>query len=642
MADIFGIGVSALNSLQRAITTTGHNIANVNTEGYSRQEVTFGARPPQREGASFIGSGTSLQSVRRAYDQFLGGELLSRQSSFSSLNAYHELATRLDNLVADQDSGLNVSIQQFFQALQDVSNDPTSIPAREVLLSRAQTLEDRVGYLNQSLDSLENNSNERLRSAVGEINGLAGSIASTNLEITRALISSPDNPPNDLLDERDQLLSQLSEQIGITTIEQADGAINILVGSGQPLVVGASVQPLETQFDPLNPNRLDVTFAGLTTTRDVISGQIRGGEVQGILDFRRQVLDPVRGEVGLLVQGLTELVNEQHSSGLDLNGQAGSNFFTPIDPQAVASGNNAGSATVSISIDNISELLPTDYRLDFDGGQWQLRNLANNSVQNFASLPQTVGGITISSTGAPSAGDAFLLRPVGSSSGRFSVQISRPEQIAAAGLIRGQANISNGGDANLTGLTVSDAGSLPLAGPIDLTFDPNALGAGVPGFVVTGGPGGTLAYDPATESSGKSFTLAGFGDASFTVSGIPVAGDALTIQNNTGAVGDNSNALAIANLQNARLLNGNNSSFSDLYGRTVAKVGLSTSQAQSSLGTERALLNNTVQEVQGVSGVNLDEEAANLLRYQQAYQAAAQIISAASQLFDTLLSATRR
>ncbi|UTW46385.1 flagellar hook-associated protein FlgK [bacterium SCSIO 12696] len=642
MPDVFGIGVSALNSLQRAITTTGHNIANANTEGYSRQQVTFGTLPPQQEGNSFIGSGTSVQSIRRAYDEFLGGELLSRQSSFNSLRAYHDLATRLDNLVADQDSGLNVSIQAFFQSLQDVANDPTSLPAREVLLGRAQALENRVGYLNQSLDSLENASNQQLRSTVAEINALASSLASVNQDVSAALVSNPNNPPNDLLDERDRLLSQLSEKVGITSIQQGDGSLNVLIGSGQPLVVGGRVQRLDVAFDPLNPNRLDITFEGLVGNSDVVSSQIRGGEIQGILDFRRQVLDPVRGEVGLLVQGLTDLVNQQHRSGLDLNGLAGGDFFAPIAPQTVASSNNLGSAAVTVAIDDVGALLPTDYNLSFDGAQWQLRNLADNSVQSFASLPQTVAGLTIANTGTPTAGDEFLLRPVGASASRFSVQIERPEQFAAAGLIRAQATVSNGGDASISRLTVGDVSSLPLAAPITLTFDPNALGAGVPGFTVTGGPGGTLAYDPTTESAGKTFTLTGFGNASFDVSGIPQNGDTLTIQNNTGAVGDNSNALSIAGLQESRLLNGGTNSFSELYGRTVATVGVRTSQAQSSLATEQALLNNAEAEVQGVSGVNLDEEAANLLRYQQAYQAAAQIISAASQLFDTLLSATRR
>ncbi|MGS2724140.1 flagellar hook-associated protein FlgK [Porticoccus sp. GXU_MW_L64] len=642
MADAFGIGVSALNSLQRAITTTGHNIANANTEGYSRQQVSFATRPPQRDGNNFIGAGVEVQTIRRAYDEFLGNELLSRQSSFSAVNAYHDLAARLDSLVADQDSGLNVSVQAFFQSIQDVANDPTSLPAREVLLGRAQALENRVSFFNQSLDSLENASNQQLRSAVAEINSLADSIASVSQDVAEALVSNPNSPPNDLLDERDRLLSRLSEIVGITPVQQGDGSLNVLIGNGQPLIVGGQVQRLDVQFDPLNPNRLDVAFTGLTGNGDVITNQIRGGELQGILDFRGQVLDPVRAEVGLLVQGITDLVNEQHRSGLDLNGQVGGDFFTPIAPQSIASGNNLGSAAVSVAIDDVGALLPTDYRLSFDGAQFQLRNLADNSVQTFATLPQAVNGITISSTGTPSAGDEFLLRPVGGAAARFSVDIERPEQFAAAGLVRGQATIGNGGDATLTRLSVGDASGLPLAGPITLTFNPDALGAGVPGFDVTGGPGGTLAYDPATDSGGATLTLAGFGNISFSVSGIPQAGDTLTIQNNTGAVGDNSNALSIAGFQNSRLLNGGTSSFSELYGRTVATVGIRTSQAQASLATEQLLLTNVESEVQGVSGVNLDEEAANLLRFQQAYQAAAQIISAASELFDTLLAATRR
>ena len=641
MADIFGIGVSALQSLQQAITTTGHNIANVNTEGYSRQEVTFGARPPQQDGANFIGSGTTVLGVRRAYDQFLGGELLTRTSAFNSLEAYHNLASQLDNLVADQDSGLNVSVQSFFQALQDVSNDPASLPAREVLLGRAQSLADRVSYFNQSLEATKSSVNNKLESAIGEINGLASSIATINQEVTAALVSNPNSPPNDLLDKRDQLIRELSEKVGVTTVTQNNGAVNVLVGSGQPLVIGSLVQRLETVASTLDPSRQEVAFVTPAGGSDVISDQIRGGELQGILDFRRQVLDVTDGEVGLLVQGITQLVNQQHRLGTDLNGQPGGDFFTPLGARVVAPSSNTGTAAVTATIDDVTALESTDYRLSYDGAQWQLRGLTDNSVQTFASLPATVAGITISNTGTPAAGDTFLLSPVGGAAARFGVELLRAEQFAAAGPLRAQAPISNSGNASLTNLQVADASGLPLAGPITLTFDPDALGPGVPGFTIAGGPGGTLAYDPATESGGKNFSLAGFGDASFTVSGIPGAGDTLSLENNSGGVGDNSNALALAGLQTARLLNGGTNTFSELYGRTVANVGIRTSQARANLGTEQALLNSAETAVQSVSGVNLNEEAANLLRYQQAYQAAAQMIAAANEVFDSLLLATR-
>ncbi|WIO73456.1 flagellar hook-associated protein FlgK [Porticoccaceae bacterium LTM1] len=642
MADIFGIGTSALLSLQQAISTTGHNISNVNTEGYSRQSVTFATRNAQDLGSGYLGSGMEVQSIRRSYDGFLAEQVLNRNSSYNSLESYHNLAAQLDGLLGNNTSGLSSSMQNFFDALQGVANDPTSLPARQVLLGESQTMVDRVHYLDQNLQALESSASTSIQAAVQEINGITQGIADLNAEIAVATLSNPGNPPNDLLDQRDVLVNHLSEKIGVKTITQEDGSINVLVGNGQPLVVGNQVQMLQAVPNSFIPARMEIAFAGLTDNAILITDQVRGGELEGLINFRTEILDQTRNELGRLVYGLTEVVNNQHQLGIDLNGQVGGEFFAPLSPQVLDGVNNSGTANVSITIDDASSLDAADYTLNYDGSQWVLRNHSDKSVQTFATLPQSLGGITISSTGIPATGDRFYLQPLSTAISDFDLVVNDVKQIAAAGPLRGSSDLSNTGNAQITDLSVGSSTGMPLAGDITLTFNPNAFGAGVPGWDVSGGPAGPLAYDPTSESGGKSFTLSGYGDATFSVSGVPAAGDRIVISNNNGGIGDNSNALKLAGLQTTKFMDGGSASVGDMYGRTVAKVGVRTNQAKVNLTTEEGLLNNAVEAQRGISGVNLDEEAANLMRYQQAYQAVAQIISAADNIFQSLLQATRR
>lgn len=642
MADIFGIGTSALLSLQQAISTTGHNISNVNTEGYSRQSVTFATRNAQDLGSGYLGSGMEVQSIRRSYDGFLAEQVLNRNSSYNALESYHNLAAQLDGLLGNNTSGLSASMQSFFDALQGVANDPTSLPARQVLLGESQTLVDRVHYLDQNLQALESSASTSIQAAVQEINGITQGIADLNAEIAVATLSNPGNPPNDLLDQRDVLVNHLSEKIGVKTITQEDGSINVLVGNGQPLVVGNQVQLLQAVPNSFIPARMEIAFAGLTDNAILITDQVRGGELEGLINFRTQILDQTRNELGRLVYGLTEAVNSQHQLGIDLNGQVGGEFFAPLSPQVLDGVNNTGTASVSITIDDVGALDAADYTLNYDGSQWVLRNHSDKSVQTFATLPQTLGGITINSTGTPATGDRFYLQPMSTAISDFDLVVKDVKQVAAAGPLRGSSELANTGNAQLSDLSVNSATGLPLAGDITLTYNPNAFGAGVPGWDVSGGPAGPLAYNPTTESGGKSFTLSGYGDATFNVSGVPAAGDRIVISNNSGGIGDNSNALKLAGLQTTKFMDGGSASVGDMYGRTVAKVGVRTNQAKVNLTTEEGLLNNAVEAQRGISGVNLDEEAANLMRYQQAYQAVAQIISAADNIFQSLLQATRR
>jgi len=638
VADLLNIGTSALLSLQRALSTTGQNIANVNTAGYSRQRVNFATLPPEATGAGFLGTGVKVDSITRSYDQFLAQDVRSRSSSSAGFSTLSSLTSRIDSLLADPSVGIAPGIERFFGALQDVANNPGSIPERKVLLGEANELAGRFQTLDAQLRSLNSEVSQRITTTVSDINALASNIASLNEQVVRATTQSGGQPPNDLLDARDQAINRLAEKVGVTTVTQDDGAVNVLVGNGQALVVGFTASQLQTFRDPFDATRVNVGIAGLASSTD-IGRFLSGGELGAALSFRGGVLDSTRNELGLLAAGIAATFNAQHSEGMDLNGQLGGNFFRPLQPAVSGSSGNTGSATVTAALADVGQLTGADYRLSFDGSQWTLRNQQTGATQTGAGPAFSIDGVDITISGTPAAGDSFLVQPVAQGANLFAVELTDAAAFAAASPVRSSTGSANLGDARLSSLAVDSVAGLPLAGAITLTFNPDALGAGVPGYDVAGSAGGPIAYDPATDSGGIAVTLGGL---SFELAGTPAAGDTLSIANNTDGSGDNRNALALGALQTASILDGGTASYQDSYAGLVADVAVRSRQASAAADAEGTLLQQAISARDSVQGVNLDEEAADLLRFQQAYQAAAQVISVADTVFQTLLDATRR
>ncbi|MCL4104523.1 UNVERIFIED_CONTAM: hypothetical protein GTU68_047485, partial [Idotea baltica] len=550
VADLLNVGTSALLSLQRAISTAGHNIANVNTEGYSRQRVNFDTNPAQFNGGNYIGTGVNTVSVERSYDQFLTTEVRSRTASQSGFQAFYELSSRLDGLMADPAAGLGPALDSFFGAVQDVANSPSSMPERQVLLGEAQVLADRFHYLDDNFRNMNEELNFRIEAAVDEINALATSIADINEQVVSATARSGGQSPNDLLDTRDQLINELSEKIGVTTVAQSDGSVNVVIGKGQSLVVGFTAEQLETAANPLDGTQTYVGTANPAGEISNLSKFLSGGELGAALDFRERVLDPAVNQLGLVAVGVASTVNDQHALGLDLNNQPGGEFFSPLNATFATHPSNTGTATPTIDIADVTELTGDDYSLRFASGQWTLTNLTTSVSQSSAGT-FAIDGLDINISGTAAEGDFFLVQPTRQGASQFEFALNNAEDFAAAAPLRSSAALANGG-------------------------------------------------------------------------------------------GDNRNALALADLQIAEQLAGGTASYQETYGRLVADIAVQTRQAETGAATESVLLEQAVGARESVSGVNLDEEAADLIRFQQAYQAAAQMISVADQLFQTLLSATRR
>ena len=555
---LLGIATSGLMAFQRDLATTGHNIANVDTPGYSRQTVELTEQTPQFTGAGFVGNGVDVATVTRSYDDFLNSQVRTSTSAYSQLDAYNSMATQVDSLLGDQATSLSPSLQAFFNAVQDVANDPTSTAARQVMLTQGQTLTQTFNTLNGQLNDLRNQTNQGLASSVDTVNTLATGIASLNQQIVSALgQSGGTQPPNDLLDQRNQLVEQLSSQVDTNVVTQNDGSLSVYIGSGQALVMGASASQLKVQDSVYDPNQKDIALAAGGSASVVVTNSLGGGKIGGLLDFTNRVLDPAQNALGRIAVGLSLQFNAQHKLGTDLNGQPGVNFFAEpsVNAQGEVFPRSGSTGTVTVNYSDADLLQASDYQLTYDGSNppganaYTLTRLsdqkvvASNATGDFTGAG-SVDGLAIKLSGATSAG-SFLIRPTQQAAGGIGMNLTDPSQIAAS------------------------------ASP-------------------------------------------------------------------TGAPGDNRNALALAGLQTRQQLLGGKASYQDAYNTIVGDVGTLTQAAGVNSTAQKNLLDQVTQQRDSVSGVNLDEEAANLVKFQQSYQAVAQLVTVVNSTFDTLLSAVEK
>ena len=622
MADPLSIGSSALQSLQKAINITGYNIANVNTEGYSKQVVNF----------SSTSGGVEITSIERNYNFYLSREVQDRTAGKSAADASSNLASRLSALLTDPATSASGVLDNFFSAVQDVANNPSTTPERQVLLGEAQSLTDRFRFIDGRIEELGNEINLRTQTIVSDINGLTANIANLNLQISEETNRTGTAPP-DLFDARDRALSDLAELVGYNILENEDGSFNVTMGGGQPLVSEFNSYNLSVFTSTTNPKALAI--AGKTANSD-ISTRISGGELGGLIDFRTNSLEPAQAQLGLIATTLSASFNAQQALGLDLNGNAGTALFSSTSPTVVSSSSNSGSAVITATIADASALTGDRYQLSYDGANWSLKNIATGATQAVAP-PATVDGFTMTVTsGAAAAGDSFLIDIVGTAAADFRVTLSDPEGVAAALPVRANEALANKGNGELSDLTVTAtnvAPTLPLASALTLTFD-----SGNNRYNVTGGATPTLAYTPASDAAGVSRTIGGI---TFTLSGTPSNGDVITIENNTSGSGDNRNMLAMVGLEASNKVEGSRT-FTDEYNSLVTNVAVNARKADSASAAEDVLLQQATISRDNSQAVNLEEEAIQLMRYQQSLQAAVQLVSVADTVFQALLSATQR
>lgn len=643
---LFGSALSGMSAAQLGLSTTEHNIANAGTPGFSRQVVEVTSQNPQSSGAGFIGQGVNVAGVKRIYDQFISTQLLQEQSQASYLTTYHTALRQIDNLIADPAAGASPAMQQLFDAMNVVASNPESIPSRQAFLSSAQYAVNRFQAIDQRLTEIADGINGQITSTVSAINSYAQQIGVLNGNIKRATGSSSQGSlPNDLIDQRDQLVSLLNKEIRATVLRQPDGTTNVFIGSGQALVVDENVYGLQTVPSASDASKLDIVYNINGQLAPIQQSNLQGGTLGAYLTFRDESLEPARNALGRVALGLADRMNQQNQMGVDLGGVAGGKMFTMGTPRVNPSAINTGGATMTAAIVDVNALTTSDYQLRFDGTDYSMLRLSDNVLTNLGpALPVTFEGFTVdlspTSLGTPAAGDTFVIRPTADGASAIRLAIGDPAKVAAAAPIRGNAALANMGTGRITSGTVNPPLPLNLAlqTPVRFTFsDPQVVPQTYTVEDVTD-PFNPVVMDMQNYVVGQNITYNGW---TVNISGTPASGDVFTVSPNTNATGDNRNALLMSTLQNQNSLSNGTATFQAAYGQLVGLIGTRThemavtSQAQANMVTE------TLKQRESISGVNLDEEAANLMRYQKAYQAAAKAVQIASTLFDELLSLGR-
>lgn len=625
MSNILNVGVRALQANQAALSTTGHNIANSSTVGYSRQVVKLATVEGQYTGGGYIGKGVEVAAIERVVDAYLTRQAALSKSVSTQDVARAEKLLQLEQLFTTGTTGLGASVNEMLNAFSDVASAPTDLTARTVVLTRASETAARFNDAATQLANLQRGLTEELQNSVSTVNTLVASIAEVNRQIQA--VSGLNQSPNDLLDRRDQLISEMNKYVQTTTLENNDGTINVFVGQSQPVVLGTRALELKVASDPLDPTRSELRLVNGSTEVKLQDTMLGGGSLSGLMRFQNEDLAEAQNMLGRMAVSITTVVNAQHRLGLDLDGEPGGDLFTPI---TMANGapfvNNAGSAQVGVSVADPSLLRASDYRVTFTTPtDFTVTRLSDNTVVTVdPGPPPTADGLALDITGAAATGDSFLLRPYTQAAGNMHTLFASPRDLAVASPV--QANM---GTTNTGGLAVGKlvAGSVPIPAGVTITFTSGTqyTRSDIPG-TFTYSPGTPITYDGAQPTA---WTL--------TLTGAPQPGDTLTVGPIDPAFAplDSGNAKALMDLRDMKLFDG--APLTDGYASLIANVGVRAQSAQYAADVSKSIADDLEAQRTGVSGVNLDEEAAKLIQYQQAYQASAKMLQVAQTIFDSLI-----
>jgi len=676
MAGLIGIGLTGILSHQAALNTTGNNITNANTPGYSRQEVLFETQEGQRTGAGTIGSGVNVADIRRLANEYLVQQVREDSTLYGEQQALNSELSRLDNLLGGENTGLSNALNNFFASLQNAAEDPTSLPQRQLVLSEAQQVVNRFQALNQEFIQQRESIKTQMQQGVKDANTLLKSIAELNLAISESPGIAQGQMPNELLDKRDEKLRQLSELVSIKVTPTDGSQVNVSLSNGLSLVVGSNASTLGTRENAEDPTRLEFTLNNGGRTLN-IDEQITGGKLGGLLRFDTEGLKPAFDELGRIAIAISDTMNHQHEIGMDLEGELGGLFFTDINSleaqrsRVVPNGNNAPSTTgqLAVEITDSSALPAGRWTLQFsgDGRSYELIDQATGKTVNQGRLPDpaqseiSMPGFNIRVEGGTfNAGDKYLIQPSRNAAESIGLVVNREEDLAFASPVRattGDDNIGTGKIDQGTMLNVRNPFTNSLLpafqssgqlanGPITVEFDDPGTGLV---FTVTDGSGNPIGpanrpYTPGVANelfSDNPADGAEYQGFQFKITGQPADGDTFEINYNSNGVSDNRNAELLAGLGTANTLNGGSQNFSEGYAGLVEDIGVKTRQSQLDVDAGKTLLEQSTNQRESVSGVNLDEEAGRLIQYQAAYNASAQVMSVAQDLFNTLLQSFR-
>lgn len=628
MRDLFDNGVSALDTFRRAITTTSHNIANVNTEGYSRQRVLTATQHPDRTSVGALGNGVRVLGVERIASEFATARVFDTTAQHARDDTHLALAARIDNLLAGDALSVAPTIDSFFAALEDAATDPGAQATRQAAIAGGNELATRFNTLHDQLSQTAVELDGRRAAAVDTLNELAESLARINTDLTSHHGTGRERFPADLLDERERLVAAMAEQTDVRVLEQDNGALNVSIGNGIALVTDREVNTLSVEGgERPGLSRVMVEQGGAPLD---IGGRLDGGILGGLDAFARQTLEPATHRLGQLAHAFVATINEAHAAGIDRRGDAGGEWFSIGAPRVAAANGNAGAGIPDVSVQDASALQPSDYDVRFDGAAWRITRTSDGAITT-GSSPIALDGLAFTLPAGAVAGDSFTVSATGTAAGSMRAMLGDPDALALAAPIRGDTPLGNTGDTRIDALAAIDPQDPDHAAEVLLTFTaPDRYD------LVDVSSGTPLASGVAWQS-GDTISANGW---ALTLSGAPSAGDRHRVVPNLDGGNDNGNALGMAALKRAASVGGSDS-FSESYGSLASEIGTRTRALQTRSDTLSALKSEALTRREAISGVDIDEEAINLARHEQAYQAAAQVIATADELFQTILGAVR-
>lgn len=650
---LMGIGTRAMFANYAALQTTGNNIANANTQGYSRQEVQLETGKGQYTGAGFFGQGVNVATVARSYDRFLTTQAASANSMASADGTRSAQLAQLENIFTLGESGIGHAARQVFDSFVDVANNPQDASVRQVVITRAQELAARFKAAGEQLDTLQVGVSQDMRGAVAAVNSLSGQVAELNKQI--AALKGTGHAPNDLLDQRDQLVNDISSYINVTTIEADDGSVGLFIGGGQSLVLGANANVLKASPDLYDPAKTQLALREGGVDRPVMADSVTGGSLAGLLRFQNDDLGDARNLLGQMAVAISGAVNQQQALGLDAGqpASAGAPLFAVGTPRSLPASANAGDAAFSLAVGDFTQVQASDYLLRFDGTDYTMTRLSDDTPVNGSPFSPAalatgvqVDGLTLQlNAGTAVSGDRFLLQAAGPASADMQAVMRDPKGLAASAAVTSTFGITNAGTASAVSLGLVDPTLYDATLTARITFTSDTGDYNVD---MVDASNAVVSSSTGTWSAGQPILLNGF---SLQLSGVPRDGDTIDVAPTTSPAANNGNATAFvalggspfvgaSTLANGTLVPGR--SITDAYASALSDIGVRVQSAESAAGISSAIASTAETARANKSGVNLDEEAARLIQFQQSYQAAAKMLQVAQAVFDTLLQTTGR
>lgn len=537
---------SGLSSAQLSLNVVGNNINNAFTPGYSRQNLILGEAGGRTTGIGYFGYGVKTDGVERAYDGFVSNQMRNVTSDYAALGARYQQFSQIDDMLGDDTSNISVSLSSIFSAMEKMSSDPVNPAARQEVYSQLKAISYQYNTNSNTLDGLEKSTNTQITQSVDDINSCTKQLADINTQINK-IYAQTGTLPSDLMDQRDQVLGQLSELVGVKVNEnETNGQVEVTMANGMPLVSGDRAYSLESSASPDDPEKTIVSYVDAAGNKmELDESKLNEGQLAGLFKFRNEDLVSARNQLNQLALQMANKFNEVNAAGYDLSGKQGGDLFSIANPVAQANSNNAGDGSLNVSFTDISQVVAQDYTLTYKGpGQsdWEVKTADGRTIT------PTLGdngelqfdGISISPQGTPQPGDTFSLNPAEGAAGKLGVAIENGDGIAASS-----------------------------------------------------------SSDPSDESN-------------------------------------NENIKKLIAIKDAKVIN--NGTLSEAYASLVSSVGSSMGSLKADMSTTGKSYDAVAQQQQSVSGVDLNEEMINLQMFTQYYQANAQVLKTATDIFDTILS----